>query len=320
MIQNRLRQWIILVFGIVIGFALVINLPNATVARQAPLNLATASLKLEQLGTGIYSLISDTDYPPANENVAICNAGIIIGDDGVLVIDPFQSEALGNLLLSEVKKLTDLPVKYVLNTHFHFDHTGGNKAIKAQEIILMGRGTIREDMLTKNLEYDPNPIPPEVILNSDSSIWLGDREIQLKAVEGHSGGTDLIAYIPDADVLFTGDILFNQRFPYIADGSIKKWQKTLDNLIQEYPNTKIVPGHGAIGDRDTLANLKKYLNELEVLALEWKADSLSEEAATASASEIPDAYQAYKFQELYSSNLKTAYQQITLPLESSPGL
>ncbi len=58
------------------------------------------------------------------------------------MIDPFQNEALGNLLLSEVKKITDLPVKYVVNTHFHFDHTGGNKAIKAQEIPIVGRGTL----------------------------------------------------------------------------------------------------------------------------------------------------------------------------------
>ena len=312
MMQNRLRQGIILLLGSVIGLALVFSLSHATIAQQTPLNLATASLKLEQLDTGVYSLISSSDYPPANENVAICNAGIIIGDDGVLVIDPFQTEALGNLLLSEVKKLTDLPVKYVLNTHFHFDHTGGNKAIKAQEIIMMGRGTIREDMLTRNLEYDSNPVPPEVIFNGDSSIWLGEREVQLKAVEGHSGGTDMIAYVPDADVLFAGDILFNQRFPYIADGNIKKWQATLTNLMQEYPNTKIVPGHGEIGDRSNLMSLKSYLTELEYLARGWKRNSLSESAAIESASEIPATYQNYKFKGLYPSNLKTAYQQITL--------
>ncbi len=137
------------------------------------------------------------------------------------MIDPFQNEALGNLLLSEVKKITDLPVKYVVNTHFHFDHTGGNKAIKAQEIPIVGRGTIREDMLNRNLEYDPNPVPPDLIVTDDTKIWIGKRLIELEAVEGHSGGTDIIAYVPDAKVLFTGDILFNQKFPYIADGSIK---------------------------------------------------------------------------------------------------
>lgn len=314
--QNPLRQWVIFFLSAVIGLMLVLSTSHNTFAQKTPLNLTTASLTIEQVGTGIYSLISSTDYPPTNENVAICNAGIIIGDDSVLVIDPFQSEALGNLLLTEVKKLTDLPVKYVLNTHFHFDHTGGNKAIKAQKIVLMGRGTIREDMLSRNLEYDANPVPPEVILNSDSSVWLGQREIKLKTVEGHSGGTDIIAYIPDADVLFTGDILFNQRFPYIADGNIKKWQQTLDNLIKEYPNTKIVPGHGNIGDRSTLATLKNYLTDLETIALKWQENSLSEDAAIKSASTIPTAYQNYKFKALYLGNLKTAYEQITLSQEN----
>jgi cyclase len=180
----------------------------------------------------------------------------------------------------------------------------------------MGRGTIREDMLTKNLEYDPNPIPPEVILNSDSSIWLGQREVQLKVVEGHSGGTDIIAYVPDADVLFTGDILFNQRFPYMADGDIKKWQQTLKNLNQNYPNTKIVPGHGNIGDRNTLITLNNYFSELETIALKWKTSGLSEAAAIKSAEAIPAKYQDYKFQSLYPTNLKTVYEQITLSKEN----
>jgi cyclase len=314
--HNPLRQWVILFLGAVIGLVLVLTISKTTVAQKTPLNLTTASLKLEQVGTNIYTLISSTDYPPTNENIAICNAGIIIGDDGVLIIDPFQSEALGNLLLSEVKKITDLPVKYVLNTHFHFDHTGGNKAIKAQQIALMGRGSIREDMLTRNLEDDPNPVPPEVILNSDSSIWLGQREVQLKVVEGHSGGTDIIAYVPDANVLFTGDILFNQRFPYMADGNIKKWQQTLNNLSQNYPNTKIVPGHGSIGDRDTLIALNNYFTELETIALKWKTEGLSEAAAIKSASAIPPEYKDYKFQRLYPTNLKTAYEQITLSQEN----
>ena len=312
--NNILRKGFTLLVATIVSCFLIISIQNYT--RATSVTLETSLLTLEQVGDNIYALISDTDYPPANENIAICNAGIVIGDDGVLVIDPFQNEALGNLLLAEVAKLTNLPVKYVLNTHFHFDHTGGNKAMKAQEISIIGRGTIREDMLTKNQESDPNPAVPNIIINDDSNIWLGDRVIELEELAGHSSGTDVIAYIPDAKVLFAGDILFNQKFPYIADGNIIKWQKTLDYLISKYPDATIVPGHGVVGDRYSLDTLKGYLYELELMARKWQELGLSEAEAIASAEAIPEAYQDYRFQGLYPSNLKTAYQQITL--ESAP--
>ena len=312
------RKVLALLLGTIFSFFLVIGIQHYTKAEKTPLTLETSLLSLEQVGDNIYALISDTDYPPANENIAICNAGIVIGDDGVLVIDPFQNEALGELLLSEVAKLTDLPVKYVLNTHFHFDHTGGNKAIKAQAIPIIGRGSIREDMLTKNQEYDPTPAVPNVIINDDSKIWLGDRVIELEEVAGHSGGTDVVAYIPDAKVLFAGDILFNEKFPYTADGDILAWEETLDYLIEKYSEATIVPGHGEVGDRYNLESLKGYLYELELMARKWQELGLSEAEAIASAGEIPEAYQDYRFQGLYPSNLKTAYQQITLKSDSQP--
>lgn len=310
--QTEWKKSLIFLFSALISLLIIVGWQSYSQGQKLPLTLETASLSLEKLGDGVYTLVSDTDYPPPNENIAICNAGIIIGDNGVLVIDPFQNKALANLLLSEVKKLTDLPVKYVVNTHFHFDHTGGNKAIKTQAIPIVGRGTIREDMLAKNLQYDPNPIPPDIVVSDDSKIWLGDREIQLKAVEGHSGGTDIIAYIPDANVLFTGDIVFNQRFPFIADGSIKKWQRTLFYLSRKYRDATFVPGHGKVSDHSSAIALNDYLDKLESMGLEWKRQGLSEEQAIRSAEEIPDSYQEYKFQGLYPSNLKTAYQQITM--------
>ena len=310
------RKGLALLIGAIFSCLLVTGLANQIAAQETTLTLETSLLTLEEVGDNIYALISDTDYPPANENIAICNAGIVIGEDGVLVIDPFQNEALGNLLLSEVAKLTNLPVKYVLNTHYHFDHTGGNKAIKAQEIAIIGRGTIREDMLTKNQEFDPTPAVPNLIINDDSKIWLGDRVIELEEVAGHSGGTDVIAYIPDAQVLFAGDILFNQRFPYVADGNILAWQATLNYLSDKYSEATIIPGHGAIGDRDTLDTLKAYLNELELMARKWQELGWSETEVLERAAEIPEAYQDYKFQGLYPSNLKTAYQQITIKSSS----
>ena len=213
----KLKRWIILpILALITGICLVGWQTQGLTQPSSPkpaLTLSNAQLTLENVGTGIYALVADTDFPNDNPNLAVCNGGIIVGDDGVLVIDPFQTKALGNLLLNTVKTVTDQPIRYVLNTHFHFDHTGGNAAAVAQGIPLIGRGPIRQLMLEKNIEYDPNPMPPTLIMNANGSIWLGDRQVILATAEGHTMGTDLLAYIPDANVMFTGDILFNQRFP-----------------------------------------------------------------------------------------------------------
>ncbi len=314
--RYKIKPWIILPILALITLVCLIGWQTQTLSQSvAPvsnLSLNNAQLTLEEIAPGIYGLIADTDFPNDDPNAAICNGGIIIGDDGVLVIDLFQTKGLGNLILNTVKTITDKPVRYAIIAHFHFDHTGGNGAALTQGIPILWRGKIRELMLEKNLEYDPNPIPPNLIINDTVSIWLGDRQVILTPASGHTLKTDLVVYVPDVNVMFTGDLLFNERFPYIVDGNIKEWQKTLISLEKTYSNAKLIPGHGPITDSLALGKLKHYLDRLESLAMDWKEQKFSEEEAINSASTIPEVYQNYKFKALYQSNLKTAYQQITM--------
>ncbi|WP_254923635.1 MBL fold metallo-hydrolase [Pseudanabaena sp. SR411] len=273
-------------------------------------SLQNAGLQLQEIAQGIYALVASTDFPPASPAVAICNGGFVIGSDGVLVIDPFQTPELGELMISTVKSFTDKPIKYVLNTHYHFDHTGGNSVFVKREIPVLGRGVIRE-YIQSGKNNTGGVTPPTVIVNSQTDLWLGDRQVRIERVDGHSAGTDLVAYIPDAKVLFTGDMVFNKRIPYTGDSDIRQWQGSLYRLIAIYPEAKVVPGHGDVTDVTGLQAQQAYFSWLERQALEWKGQILSKEQVLEKFAKIPDAYKDYKFKAIYPLNLDSAYEQFT---------
>lgn len=312
--MKQLRQWglgLLLVALTAVG--LIALQPRLAVQAQEtapPATLDSAGLTLEELGDGVYGLIASVDFPPADPGMAICNGGIVIGSDGVLVVDPFQSEALGDLLFETVATLTDLPVKYVVNTHYHFDHTGGNPAAASRQLPILGRGPIREFMLTRNGESDSNITPPEVVIDGAWDLWLGERQVQIREFEGHSGGTDAIVYVPDAKVLIAGDLLFHERIPYVADGNIRTWQATLAELIVDYSDALVLPGHGPVTDVAGLESFKTYLADLVALAEAWESAGTSQEEAVAT--ELPAKYSDFLFQALFPSNLEAAYNQIAL--------
>lgn len=315
--MKSFRRWAI---AFAIGLATLLSVLGRPVPllAQAPaeITLAAAGITLEEVAEGVYSLIASTDFPPTSPTAAICNGTIIIGSDGVLVVDPFHTEALAEVMFKTVATLTDQPIRYIVNTHYHFDHSGGNAAAAALGYPILGRGPIRDFMLTRNLEMDPNATPPAVVINGASELWLGDRQVTLTEFDGHSGGTDLVVAVPDVNVLIAGDLLFSERIPFVSDGNIRVWQESLTQLEAAYPEAITVPGHGPVGDRAALRTLHTYLEELETLALGWKAAGLSQEAAIARTT-VPPQYANYLFQGLFPGNLEAAYQQITLGNDSA---
>lgn len=207
---------------------------------------------------GLYTIYS------ANEVFIGGNMGLSIGADGVVLIDD-GVEMVGSALLEAIAELTGDPVDIVLNTHYHGDHVGSNAALQAQGATIIAHDNIRKRMLegSGGQEYPANALP--VVTYADGVVvHLNGMAMQAIHVEqAHTDG-DSIIVMPDVNVLFTGDILFNGIFPFIdlaGGGTVDGFLTALDTIIAAADSdTKIISGHGpAITDRAAVQRARDML-------------------------------------------------------------
>ena len=259
--------------------ALVVALSGAATA-QAPLPFV-----LKQVGPGVYAAI---DGP---EHKAGSNAGFVIGDDGVLVVDAFFTQDAAKALVAEIRRLTPKPIRYVVNTHYHADHTGGDQALRDAGAIIIAhrnvRGWVRTnnitlfgDRITPELKARIEALPlPDLVTDKDLTVWLGSRRVVVSTVLGHTGG-DLTISVPDSKVLFAGDMLWRRIAPNLIDGSVKEWTAT-DAAFMRIPDaalTRYVPGHGDVADVKDVAEFRTYLLDLKRLVGEGRKAGLKDDA------------------------------------------
>lgn len=212
-------------------------------------DLGDKKVSFDQIGQGLYAYTAEGDP----------NSGIIVGDDGVMVVDAQATPAMANELIARVAKVTDKPIKYVLLTHYHAVRVLGASAFKGAEILAsdVARGMIAErgkqDMdseigrfprLFRAVETIPGLTWPTMTFPDQVSVWLGKREVRIMHIgRGHTAG-DVIAVVPDAGVVFSGDLVEYKSACYCGDAHFTDWPSTLDNLA-ELQATALVPGRGA---------------------------------------------------------------------------
>jgi len=229
----------------------------------------TLPFTLKPLGHGVYAAIDDA------KGDAGANAGFVIGDDGVLVIDTFENEKAARALLSEIRKLTGRPIRFVVNTHYHLDHVAGNKIFQDAGAVVIAHKNVREWIHTENLKFFGKDIKPEQKTEVESlgspneayedalTIFLGSRKIEVTHLLGHTGG-DSVVRIPDANVTFWGDLFWRATLPNLIDATTTDWSKTLTvdaTFRTKFAGTE-VPGHGDVGTLDDLAAFAGYLGDL----------------------------------------------------------
>jgi len=230
-------------------------------------NGASSDFTLQKIGNGIWAAIVN------DEGKAGGNAGFVVGDDGVAVIDTFQDPQPAADLLAEIRKITKLPIRFVVNTHYHLDHVNGNDVFAAAGATIVAHRNVRAWMRTENMKMIDPPVTgekkarvesltlPTVVHDSQVELYLGSRKVHVRYYPGHTGG-DSVVSIPDAHVVFCGDMLWKEHIPNLIDASTDAWIKTLDRMPADYGVSTWVPGHGGIAKAEDVVVFKKYLSDL----------------------------------------------------------
>ena len=261
----------------------------------------------KQIGKDLYAYISDND--------ASSNSMFLVGDKGILVVDTGLNGTEGEKLLSAIRQISKLPVKYIVNTHYHPDHQGGNRTVGPDAIVISTDFTrdrtlaIAQSPSMKTFHFQP----ADLTFQHKITIHLSSHPVEIFFPgKAHTSG-DALVYFPDQQAIAMGDLFLNRSCPAMDDGSAENWIHALDQVLQ-LPIESAVPGHFAIGTRADLQRFHDYLNDLyqQVAAMKQKGESLDQVRRNLHLEKYADFRQYPKYEATFADNAATIYNQLAL--------
>jgi glyoxylase-like metal-dependent hydrolase (beta-lactamase superfamily II) len=258
-------------------------------------------------------------YTMIDTNGEDSNTTFIITTEGVIIIDTRPTPTEARKVLKEIRKLTDLPIVYTINTHYHGDHTFGNQVFKSSKSIIAHKN-VRDTLIKSGQDHlslfktfglpgmdEVEVTPPNIVYEKGMEIWLGEYRLQLLYHgKGHTNG-DTIIFLDQLRTVITGDLVFNKKIPYMADAYIDEWIESL-KYIQFLKNETVIPGHGPIGGRPTVIAMKHYLMDLKERVLEQLKDKKSlEETQNAVEPILRKKYKDWKKLDWIRGNIERAW-------------
>jgi len=338
--MNRFR--LLLALAVTLG----LTLTSTQLSRGQATSKADDDFQLTKVTDGVYGAIAKPG------GVASGNAGFVIGDTGVLMVDTFFTPQAAEELIAEIAKLTKEPVRLGVNTHYHLDHTGGNQVLVSRGIPIIAHENVMQWQTVKNRRFLPaaedlqkrradaakrlNELPADQQdkrveiekqlrrLDAMSSIkltnptmsfsvgtihfYFGKREVVLFSLPGHTGG-DILVYVPDANVLFTGDMGWSRTLPNLVDATVVDWITSLDKILVQYPTARFVPGHGQVATAIEIREFRDYLVDLKTRVQRAIADGLTIEQAKQQLT-LPEKYKSFAFQNFAQPNVEDMYKEL----------
>jgi glyoxylase-like metal-dependent hydrolase (beta-lactamase superfamily II) len=226
------------------------------------------------------------------------NIGVSVGADGVLLVDD-QFEPLVPKIEAALKGVSDKPVRFVLNTHYHGDHTHGNKVFGLRATLIAHDNVRKRMAATDDFDGKPGTKAPKhalpiVTFDKEVSVHLNGEEIRgIHFPSGHTD-TDTIVHFKGSNVVHMGDDYFNGAFPYVdleGGGSVKGYLRAIEGVLAQVPDdVKIIPGHGPLA---TKVDLRGYLAMLkETTAIVEKGLQQGQTAEQLKAAKVLAAFDA----------------------------
>jgi len=224
---------------------------------------------LEEVSPGIFA------YVQLDGTWFLNNCGFIVGKQSAVVIDTTSTEKRAHAFREAVRRTTSHPVQALVNTHSHGDHTHGNYLF-SPETAIIAHDLCRDEVARQNIEAtqarfptgdfgNPIPTPPMVTFPDRLSVFVDDLRVELQYMGPAHTTNDVIAWIPERKVLFSGDLVFNGGTPFALAGSIAGWLEALPRLRALGAET-IVPGHGAVCDASVFDTIESYLRFVQATA------------------------------------------------------
>src|SRR5215211_3882394 len=235
---------------------------------------------LEEVGDGTWA------YVQLDGSWGLNNAGVLAGSEGVTLIDTCFTEARTRGLLAAVDALGRGPVRTLVNTHHHGDHTHGNWLVPGATVVghercreeVLASGTISEAVFPGVDWGEIQVRAPFVTFTDELTVWVDDLRVDLLFVGSAHTTNDVVAWVPERRALFAGDLVFNGGTPFVVMGSVAGALAALERLEDLGPET-IVPGHGPVCGAEALASQRAYLRMVSDLADEAAAAGVEPLAA-----------------------------------------
>ncbi|MGY2079565.1 MBL fold metallo-hydrolase [Modestobacter sp. SYSU DS0657] len=237
--------------------------------------LAVGPGRAEEVADGVFAFVQP------DGSWMINNAGFIVGRDRVSVIDAASTERRTRDLLGAVAQHSPAPVRTLVNTHSHPDHTAGNSLFTGATIVahedarreVLALGQVGNGPIWSPVDYgDLSLAPPFLTFRDRVTLWSDDLECQVVHCGGPAHTTnDVVVWIPDRSVLFAGDLLFNGGTPFLLSGSVLGAIDVLERFVRPLGARTIVPGHGAVIGPEVIDDVLAYLRFVETLAREGLA-------------------------------------------------
>ncbi|MFC7357962.1 MBL fold metallo-hydrolase [Jejudonia soesokkakensis] len=193
------------------------------------------------------------------------NIGFHVSENGILMVDN-QFDDSTEKILEEVKKISDKPITYLINTHHHGDHTGGNENMAALGTKIIAHENVRNNMVKRKGDGIPYSAVPVITFSENMKLYFDSQEIFAFHVSNAHTNGDVVIYFPQTNVMHTGDAFVNKTYPFIdieSGGTLEGYMEGLDKMLMIInKTTQIIPGHGPLGTTLDIIATKNMLDAI----------------------------------------------------------